>query len=84
MPRVYLNYRDENGACTGGGDPIDLCRACWGTRVDDLVEKYPSIPAGTIEEDCREAGPEGDDHPPYCETDYDCEVCGARLEDFDD
>ena len=82
--RVYLNYRDKEGKCTGGGDPIDICQDCWPADVDDL-RKHTDLTDEQIEEDIDEAGREGHDHPSYDEwLGYDCDICKKRLTEIDD
>lgn len=48
-------------------DPFDYCNECW--------EPERSIEMGS--------GSYGDEHPPYSECNYRCEVCGALLTDLD-
>lgn len=77
MPRIYDPYLDpKTGKYEGaGGDPLDYCRHCW---PPDL-SKLPNVKLA----DC-DYGDDGDDHPPYNETEYRCETCGKPLTADDD
>lgn len=86
--RVYYDYALMDGAkgTEDGGDPIDLCKACWfRARVGIALAKSEGtealkrrIAAGS------DPGPEGDDHPSYNERDYTCENCNAKLDRRDE
>lgn len=70
MPRIY-NSRSE---------PLDFCAGCFPGEME-AKEEYGDVGDG----------PDGrgncfsynDAPPPYEETDYTCERCGAPLSEFD-
>jgi len=76
MPRIY----------SGISDPIDFCRDCF-PSYEEAVEQYDhkvcdcsdiedETPHSHFDYDCA--------HPPYSETDYECEECGELLTDDDE
>ena len=82
MPRFYNWYRDGNGETSGGGDPIDLCRRCWGKSLANSI-KINRLDNGLSDLNEQRANG-GEDHPPYSECDYECYICGKGLTNKDD
>lgn len=52
-------------------NPLDFCRDCW----DEACATYEDNPLAEITVD---------DHPPYDDTDYKCELCRKPLTEKDD
>lgn len=74
MPRIYTSYND----------PLDFCIDCWRYKVR-TEERARSAYHGGGE------GPDGrgdcwgynEDHPPYEDCDYECEICRKQLGEED-
>jgi hypothetical protein len=71
MPRIYSR----------ASDPLDFCKPCF-PDPDSALALYGVGPDGADGRgDCYGYDEE---HPPYSDTDYTCEVCGDALTDKDD
>lgn len=72
MPRIY----------DSASNPLDFCQKHFPKTEEIARKKYGNVGDG----------PDGrgncfgydDDHPPYADTDYKCEVCKKALMDEDD
>jgi len=75
MPRIY----ESTGAAVDSGDdlsiPVDYCRYCYGGAKQIALQQN--------EQDGDEHEVD-QDHPPYDETDYECETCNRKLTERDD
>lgn len=79
MPRFYIQRdADPDEGC----EAVDLCAECWEDRDDPMFLFQAS---GCPIDRCQEAideyvtNPEGDIHPPYEETEYECYACRKKL-----
>jgi hypothetical protein len=73
MPRIYELDRNATLAEAEADPgtyflPHDYCRDCWDWAVEDS-EEHDEV---------------NTDHPPYRDTDYECDICGTRLTERDD
>lgn len=73
MPRIY----------TSASDPIDFCQHCFPLECE-ARQDYGLAVCGEGPDDRGDCFDYEADHPPYDDTDYDCEECGAPLGDCDD
>jgi hypothetical protein len=55
-------------------NPLDYCRGCFPRTLLDAAELLDE-PSSLISHDA--------DHPPYSDTDYQCEECAQPLTDID-
>jgi len=86
MPRVENIGINVNRFCCEtdeGSSTFDLCKSCGQEVDDDPLVFYDDLVPYNGDPVGEQGHATGVEHPPYAETDYECEVCGKALYDED-
>jgi hypothetical protein len=90
VPRIYICVKDFHAETHDGGceTPVDFCRRCAGEADAESIKEALEnmgfrLTVENVQEQFEIAGGFENDHPPYEEEDYKCDLCGELLDEYD-